>query len=107
MTNLLLASLVSVSTLACATSDADIAAAPAAPTPRAIGCTVGGDVLVRIDQHSDTPSTAPTSKLVLYRSGAWTFVEHLDGKLVKQSTGCVSTEITDLQRTLAAASWKA
>ena len=104
MTNLLLASLCSVSVFACATSDVDVASPDPAPRGPAIGvaCAPGADILLHIDRRADRPEFG-TASFVLYTTGAWT--HRASGKAPR--SGCLAADqLKAVDTAFATASWK-
>ena len=69
---------------------------------------LGADVVIELDRKSSEPKTSPESSFVVHANGTWTYVEYLDGKLVKQGSGSISAqELAHLKQRVSGATWKA
>lgn len=70
-------------------------------------CDAKADIVLELEQKSVEPKHSPVYKLVLRKSGAWDYVEKLDGKLRRSGNGCVAVaQVSELEKAFAAASWK-
>jgi hypothetical protein len=112
----LFASLVLGSFTAAAEPTAPTPPGPPASPPKQIrmpdACKASGDVLFEIDQRAvvgarEVAGAVPTSELVLYTSGAWTFTSHADGKLARTASGCLGAPVVrTIRDDLKRATWQ-
>src|SRR5215470_19597465 len=113
MSNLLLASLVTLSASLSVTAAADPPVAvrmpPPAPAPYD-RCTLGGwQPVLEIDDKTELPDQQPTGKFQLFQNGSWHHVTWANGEL-SATSGCLPDAQFDrldgLVHELAGASWK-
>jgi len=113
MSNLLLASLLTLSASLSVTAAADPPVAvrmpPPAPAPYD-RCTIGGwQPVLEIDDKTELPDQLPTGKFQLFQNGSWHHVVWANGEL-SATSGCLPDAQFDrldgLVHELAGASWK-
>jgi hypothetical protein len=98
------------SLVACGTSQDVVATTPSSkPVASAQPATCdGGDIILQIDRKSIHRSPDPTvSSITIRSSGAWTFDDLDDDKLVRKQGGCLAAaDVAKMRTALDAAPWQ-